>query len=213
MDHEKIGKFIAKLRKEMGMTQAELGEMLGVSYKAVSKWETGRNLPDPALYKPLCAALGITLTELFSGEKIEKEHIIEKSDQVISDVMENSNGSTAMQIVSAAATVSGALLLFVPALFGFSRTASVVIISVGLLFIFIGMSVKMSAWRLTSGKTVKNTGMGFTSGLTLLFVGFRLAGLIDWPWIWVISPLWIGFAAVILFLAVIFIIGRIKKKW
>lgn len=213
MDQEKIGKFIAKLRKELGMTQAELGETLGVSYKAVSKWETGRNLPDPSLYKPLCTALGITLTELFNGERIEQEHIIEKSDQVISDVMEKNYGSTAMQIASAAVTAAGVALLFVPVLCGFSKTVSIIIISVGLLFIFAGMSVKMSAWKLTSGKTVKNTGMGFTSGLTLLFIGFRLAGLIDWPWIWVVSPIWIGFLAVVLFLAVIFVIGRIKKKW
>ena len=48
MDQAKIGRFIAELRKERKMTQSQLGEKLGVSYKAVSKWETGRNLPDPS---------------------------------------------------------------------------------------------------------------------------------------------------------------------
>ena len=71
MDQAKIGRFIAELRKERKMTQSQLGEKLGVSYKAVSKWETGRNLPDPSLYKPLCDMLGITLTELFNGEERE----------------------------------------------------------------------------------------------------------------------------------------------
>ena len=46
MNQEKIGKFIAKLRNEKNMTQTELGEILGLSYKAVSKWERGLSLPD-----------------------------------------------------------------------------------------------------------------------------------------------------------------------
>ena len=73
MDQIKIGKFIAQQRKEQNLTQRELGEKLGVSYKAVSKWETGKCLPDASLYNPLCGELNITLTELFSGERIETE--------------------------------------------------------------------------------------------------------------------------------------------
>ena len=72
MDQEKIGLFIAKLRQEKGLTQTELGNMLGVSYKAVSKWERGINLPDASLYKPLCDIFNITLDELMSG-KIKEE--------------------------------------------------------------------------------------------------------------------------------------------
>ena len=67
MDQIKIGKLIAKLRMENGMTQTELGDKLGVSYKAVSKWERGINLPDSSLFKPLCDIFNITIDELMNG--------------------------------------------------------------------------------------------------------------------------------------------------
>ncbi len=54
MDQIKVGKFIAELRKEKNLTQEELAELLGVSSKSVSRWENGKNLPDAALYQPLC---------------------------------------------------------------------------------------------------------------------------------------------------------------
>ena len=73
MDQQKIGNFIAFNRKSRGMTQAELAEQLGVTNKAVSKWETGRCLPDAALFQPLCALLGITVNELLTGEGIPPE--------------------------------------------------------------------------------------------------------------------------------------------
>ena len=64
MDQEKIGKFIAKCRKQRKMTQAELGEKLGVTEKSISNWENGRNMPDLSLFKPLCNELNITINEL-----------------------------------------------------------------------------------------------------------------------------------------------------
>lgn len=73
MDHQKIGLFIAQLRREKGLTQLQLAEQLHVTNKAVSKWENGRCLPDAALFEPLCAALGITLNDLLAGEKIQEQ--------------------------------------------------------------------------------------------------------------------------------------------
>lgn len=72
MDQEKIGKFISKLRKEKNMTQEELAEKLGVSSKSISRWETGRNMPDLSLLKLLCEILGVSINELLSGERIKK---------------------------------------------------------------------------------------------------------------------------------------------
>ena len=71
MNQEKIGKFIAKLRNKKNMTQTELGEILGVSYKAVSKWERGLSLPDASLYNEICKIFGITKDELFAGKRIK----------------------------------------------------------------------------------------------------------------------------------------------
>lgn len=73
MDQIKIGKFIAACRKERGLTQASLAEKLGISDRAVSKWENGRSLPDSGIMLELCGLLGISVNELLSGEKIMNE--------------------------------------------------------------------------------------------------------------------------------------------
>ena len=64
----KVGHFIAALRTEKGLSQSELGAMLGVTNKAVSRWETGRGYPDTALLLKLSEILGITVDELLKGE-------------------------------------------------------------------------------------------------------------------------------------------------
>lgn len=69
MDSKKIGSFIAELRKEKGMTQQELGDMLNVTNKAVSKWETGAGYPEITMIHDLAELLGITPTELLNGER------------------------------------------------------------------------------------------------------------------------------------------------
>jgi len=73
MDKAKIGKFIANCRKEKGLTQEQLAEMLNVTGKSVSKWENGNSLPDASLYEPLCSILDITINELFAGQRIKDE--------------------------------------------------------------------------------------------------------------------------------------------
>ncbi len=71
MDQLKTGRFIAQCRKDQGLTQFRLGEMLGVTDRAVSKWERGLSLPDASIMQDLCDALGITINELFTGERLE----------------------------------------------------------------------------------------------------------------------------------------------
>ena len=73
MDQIKVGKFIASCRKEGHMTQADLAEKLGISDRAVSKWETGRSMPDSGIMLELCALLHINVNELLSGERIMTE--------------------------------------------------------------------------------------------------------------------------------------------
>ena len=75
LDKEKFGDFIAKLRKERGMTQRELAEKLFVSDKAVSKWERGQSLPDITLLNPLADVLGVTPVDLLNCEKTENEKV------------------------------------------------------------------------------------------------------------------------------------------
>lgn len=87
MNQEKIGKFIANLRKEKNMTQQELAKKLGVTDRAISKWENGRGLPDYSLLQNLCDALSVSINELFSGEKISKENYKKKAEENMSKLI------------------------------------------------------------------------------------------------------------------------------
>ncbi len=87
MNQVKIGGFISECRRAKGWTQNQLAERLGITDKAVSKWETGRSMPDLSLFTPLCELLGITLNELLLGEYIPKEDLEEKSNKLLLDVI------------------------------------------------------------------------------------------------------------------------------
>ena len=73
MDQVKIGKFITQRRKEANLTQAQLAEKLDITDRAVSKWETGKAMPDSSVMLELCAILGITVNDLLSGEVVIME--------------------------------------------------------------------------------------------------------------------------------------------
>lgn len=81
MNQAEVGKFIAKCRKEKKLTQAQLAEKLNITDRAVSKWETGKSMPDSSIMLELCEALGITVNELLSGEKIDMESYEKKADE------------------------------------------------------------------------------------------------------------------------------------
>ncbi len=91
MNQEKIGKFIAKCRKQRKMTQSELGEKLGVTEKSISNWENGRNMPDLSLFKPLCKELNISLNDLLSGEVVTEKEYQEKFEENIINTIDYSN--------------------------------------------------------------------------------------------------------------------------
>lgn len=98
MDQMKIGNFISLMRKEKGLTQHKLAALLGVSDKAVSKWECGNGIPDVSLMIPICKALEINLNELFSGEKLsDEEYKIKAEENLIALIREA--GQTKKNIV------------------------------------------------------------------------------------------------------------------
>ena len=86
MDQIKIGKFIAERRKKASLTQMQLAEKLGITDRAVSKWETGKAMPDTAIMLELCDILGISVNELLSGEKINMENDNQKKEQLLLDM-------------------------------------------------------------------------------------------------------------------------------
>ena len=86
MDQFKIGKFIAECRKEANLTQMQLSEKLGITDKAISKWERGISMPDTSIMLELCDILGISVNELLSGEKINMEKNDQNNEQLLLDM-------------------------------------------------------------------------------------------------------------------------------
>ena len=115
MDQIKIGRFIAVRRKRANLTQLQLADKLGITDKAVSKWERGITMPDTSIMLELCDILGISVNELLSGEKINMENSSQKNEQLLLDMakeLEKKNKTIwssmwAIMIVSMTALIAG----------------------------------------------------------------------------------------------------------
>lgn len=91
MDQAKVGKFIAQLRKERGLTQEELGQKVGVTNKTVSRWENGNYMPDIELLIPLGEILGVSVNELLAGERLDDAAFRRQADEnLVAAVRESS---------------------------------------------------------------------------------------------------------------------------
>ena len=118
MDQLKIGKFISDCRKRKNLTQMQLAEKLGITDKAISKWERGIAMPDSSIMLKLCDILGISVNELLSGEKISMENNSQKNEQLLLDMakeLERKNKTIwssmwAIMIVSITALFAGILI-------------------------------------------------------------------------------------------------------
>ena len=93
MTDNKTGSFISKLRKEKGLTQVQLAEKLNVTDKAVSRWETGKGMPESSLLIPLADALCITVNELLTGETIPKDTFTQKSDNNLVEAVQKTEAA------------------------------------------------------------------------------------------------------------------------
>lgn len=87
MNQLTTGKFISQKRKEKNLTQEQLAERLGISNKTVSKWETGKCMPDYSIVKNLCAELEITVAELMDGEVSEEKSVRTYDEEQIIDLL------------------------------------------------------------------------------------------------------------------------------
>lgn len=83
MDQVKIGKFIAKLRRDAELTQEALGEMIGVTNKTISRWENGNYIPDIEMFQILAETFGVGINELLAGQRLTDEEYRKKADENI----------------------------------------------------------------------------------------------------------------------------------
>ena len=90
MDQIKMGKFIAALRKEKGLTQEKLGERLGVTNKTVSRWENGNYMPDVEMLSLLSEEFGVSINELISGERLAAEDFKKAADENLVTALDHS---------------------------------------------------------------------------------------------------------------------------
>lgn len=91
MNQEQIGKFIAQLRKEKKLTQIDLASKLGITDRAISKWENGRGMPDLSLLMPLCEILDVSINELLSGARLDNKNYQEKLEENIINAIDYSD--------------------------------------------------------------------------------------------------------------------------
>ena len=118
MNQIKIGRFIAECRKKANLTQRQLAEKLGITDKAISKWERGVAMPDTSIMLELCDILCISVNELLNGEKINMENSNQKNEQLLLDMakeLEKKNKTIwssmwAIMIVSMTALLAGVFL-------------------------------------------------------------------------------------------------------
>lgn len=114
MDTKKIGRFIAEKRKEKGYTQEQLGNILGVSNKTISRWENGNYMPDLSLLIPLSEALDITLNELLNGKYITEDKIMETTEKSLKNTINYSKNMLVQEKrkISIGIMIFGAFLCF-----------------------------------------------------------------------------------------------------
>ena len=111
MDQVKIGRFIAQCRKEKNLTQAQLAEQLNLTDRAVSKWETGKGMPDASIMPDLCELLGISINELFSGERVLTDNYKQKAEENLLRIKKEAERMKAFRILIVCFSVLSSVLL------------------------------------------------------------------------------------------------------
>ncbi len=112
MDQVKSGSFISELRREKDLTQSELADIIGVSAKTVSKWETGRGMPEISTLPVLCETLGISVNELLSGERVSAESYTERAEEnMVTLLKESSTYDNRKSVIAVAAPVIAVIAL------------------------------------------------------------------------------------------------------
>ena len=141
MDQIKVGKFIAATRKEQGMTQANLAEKLGISDRAVSKWETGKSMPDSGIMLELCELLKINVNELLSGERIIVESYDKRAEENLlamrKEVEEKNRQLLRMEyLISIPTVTAGLFMCYVASFLEMPAWIRFLLIAIALVMIF-----------------------------------------------------------------------------
>ena len=145
MDQVKIGKFISECRKKKNMTQATLAEKLNITDRAISKWETGKGMPDSSIMLELCNELDISVNELLSGEMIEMNNYDRKAEENLIELKKQKEESDRNMlrleiIIGYIASIPFLVLIFVASFIEMPSIIRIILIILGSIIFVIGVA-------------------------------------------------------------------------
>ena len=143
MDQVKIGKFIADCRKKTNLTQMQLAEKLNITDRAISKWETGKSLPDSSIMLELCDVLGISVNDLLSGEVVTMENYNKEIEKNLLDMIKQKEQAdkrlaAAEVFIGITATIVLFALIFVAAFIQMETWLKISLIVLGFILFLAG---------------------------------------------------------------------------
>lgn len=143
MDQIKIGQFVAQRRKNVKLTQAQLAEKLGITDKAVSKWERGLTMPDVSIMQDLCDILGITVNDLISGEIITMENYNQQLENNLIEMVKEKEKADKRLLslevfIGISATVTFLALVFIAAFIEMEAWIRITLIVLGFVLFIVG---------------------------------------------------------------------------
>ena len=148
MNQEKIGAFIARRRKEKKLTQAKLASYLGITDRAVSKWERGKGLPDPVYMLELCRLLDISVNELLTGEFIEETKYQQKAEDNLlimakQEVKQTKKMFFYENVIGIGSTIIFTILIFISVYFVENEGIKILLFIFAFLFLITGVSIAL----------------------------------------------------------------------
>lgn len=172
MDQIKTGKFIAEMRKEKGFTQKQLADILNISNKTVSKWETGNGLPEVSLMLPLCDALGISVNELLAGERLTDADYKKKAEEnmmnLIREKEENKKKMLLSAITGGISTAAFVTLIIVVSVYTgvIALPVKIILVAIACLIFAVGIYVAMQGERTIGYYKCRHCGETFVPSFT-----------------------------------------------
>ena len=147
MNQEIIGKFLAEERKHKEYTQKQLADILNISDKTISKWETGKSLPDLEMMNSLCQIFDISINELLSGERISTEELQIRAEKNIKELIldnESNRKNNRWNIIIGLSVLALSLFMFVIFLFGIDFRRIIWFIDAPSMLIFLCVLISLS---------------------------------------------------------------------
>lgn len=148
MDQIKIGRFIAERRKKEDLTQMQLAEKLNITDRAISKWETGKSMPDSSIMLELCGVLKITVNDLLSGEVVTMDNYNkELESKLIEMVKEKEESDRRLLAMEWIIGILSVIVLIVPIIIGsflpMEDWQRIVLVFSGVIPAFVGIAVAL----------------------------------------------------------------------